>query len=124
MKTMNFQIECCNLYDRQNNKHVQEAENLKIKPIDIVVCNLYPFEKTVEKDTTTIDEAVENIDVGGPTMVRAAAKNYKNCLVVIDPKDYENIVNYLSRHSGLDPESPKKILNQVQDDDNLDFKKA
>lgn len=82
MKTISFQIESGILFDRKNPKHVKEARALKILPIDIVVCNFYPFE---EKQT------VENIDVGGPTMVRAAAKNFENVLVVVDPNDYQRV---------------------------------
>lgn len=91
MKTISFQIESGILFDRENPSHVREAKELGIKPIDIVVCNLYPFEKTIQKENIELDEAIENIDVGGPTMVRAAAKNFKNVLVVVDPKDYERI---------------------------------
>ena len=91
MKTISFQVESGILYDRTNPAHVKEAKTLKIKPIDIVVCNLYPFEETIKKPKVTLADAVENIDVGGPTMVRSAAKNFKNVLVVVDPKDYELI---------------------------------
>ncbi len=97
MKTISFQIESGILYDRTNKKHVGQAKELNIKPIDIVVCNLYPFEHTISKKGVTLDEAVENIDVGGPTMVRAAAKNFKNCLVVVDPKDYEVVIGALKK---------------------------
>ncbi len=86
MKTISFQIESGILYDRKNAKHRAEAEALDIKPIDIVVCNLYPFEKT---------PSIETIDVGGPTMVRAAAKNHESVLVVIDPNDYHMVIKLL-----------------------------
>ncbi len=89
MKTISFQIESGILFDRNNKKHVGEAKKLKIKPIDIVVCNLYPFEQTIVKQNVKLDEAIENIDVGGPTMIRAAAKNFKDVIVLTDPKDYE-----------------------------------
>jgi phosphoribosylaminoimidazolecarboxamide formyltransferase/IMP cyclohydrolase len=91
MKTISFQIESGILYDRTNKKHIKEAKTLDIKPIDIVVCNLYPFEETVKKTQVTLADAIENIDVGGPTMVRSAAKNFKNVLVVVDPKDYARV---------------------------------
>lgn len=91
MKTISFQIESGILYDRANPSHVQQAKELGVKPVDIVVCNLYPFEKTIAKEGVTLDEAVENIDVGGPTMVRAAAKNFKNVLVVSDTADYQRV---------------------------------
>lgn len=91
MKTISFQIEGGIIYDRSKLSHVQTAQELKVPKIDIVVCNLYPFEQTVAKPRATLDEAVENIDVGGPTMIRAAAKNFENVLVVVDPRDYEEV---------------------------------
>jgi len=91
MKTISFQVESGILYDRTNKKHVNEARALDIKPIDLVVCNLYPFEQAVEKKLS-YEETVENIDVGGPTMVRAAAKNHKNVLVVVNPFDYHDVL--------------------------------
>src|SRR5258708_5113148 len=95
MKTISFQIESGILFDRSNAKHVQEAKALQIKPIDIVVCNLYPFEQTIQNPEVSVNDAIENIDVGGPTMVRAAAKNFKQVLVIVDPKDYESVGEYL-----------------------------
>ncbi len=80
MKTISFQIESGILFDRKNPKHVKQAKDLNIPQIDIVVCNLYPFEQK---------PGVETIDVGGPTMIRAAAKNNKNVIVVVDPRDYK-----------------------------------
>ncbi|QQG44466.1 MAG: bifunctional phosphoribosylaminoimidazolecarboxamide formyltransferase/IMP cyclohydrolase [Candidatus Roizmanbacteria bacterium] len=99
MKTISFQIESGILFDRKNPIHVKQAQELKIKPIDLVVCNLYPFEKTIQKPDVSLDEAIENIDVGGPTMVRAAAKNFKNVLVVVNPADYEKIIEGLKNKS-------------------------
>lgn len=95
MKTISFQIESGILFDRKNSKHIKEAKKLKIKSIDIVVCNLYPFEKTISDPKVSLKDAIENIDVGGPTMIRAAAKNNKNVLVITDPLDYQNISELL-----------------------------
>ncbi|MDP3998841.1 MAG: bifunctional phosphoribosylaminoimidazolecarboxamide formyltransferase/IMP cyclohydrolase [bacterium] len=95
MKTISFQIESGILFDRQNPSHCREAKKLGIKPIDIVVCNLYPFEQTIAKRGVLLGDAVENIDVGGPTMVRAAAKNFGNVLVVVDPWDYPKLIKAL-----------------------------
>src|SRR3989344_2909496 len=91
MKTISFQIESGILFDRQNSSHRKEALALGIKPIDIVVCNLYPFEETAKNTKVSQEEAIENIDVGGPTMIRAAAKNFTNVWVVVDPKDYPRV---------------------------------
>lgn len=95
LKTISFQIEGGILFDRKNASHKQQAEKLKIPRIDIVVCNLYPF---VEK------QIVENIDVGGPTMIRSAAKNYRSCVVIVEPKDYEKL------EEALDNEQLRKQL--------------
>lgn len=102
MKTISFQIESGILFDRKNPKHVKEAKELKINPIDIVVCNLYPFEQTINKPKVTISEAIENIDVGGPTMVRSAAKNYQNVLVIVDPNDYDTIISVIKKGAADD----------------------
>ena len=91
IKTISFQIESGILFYRKNPKHVREAKSLNIKPIDIVVCNLYPFEQAVGKAKVTNAEVIENIDVGGPTMIRAAAKNFENVLVITNPGDYKMI---------------------------------
>lgn len=82
IKTISFQIEGGILFDRKNKSHVEQAIKSGGPQIDIVVCNLYPFEQK---------PSVETIDVGGPTMIRAAAKNYEDVLVVVDPTDYEKV---------------------------------
>ncbi|MBI2018819.1 bifunctional phosphoribosylaminoimidazolecarboxamide formyltransferase/IMP cyclohydrolase [Candidatus Daviesbacteria bacterium] len=87
MKTISFQIESGILYDRKNKSHVEQAEKLGVPQIDVVVCNFYPFEEK---------PSVETIDVGGPTMIRAAAKNYENVVVVVDSKDYEKVARAIS----------------------------
>lgn len=99
MKTISFQIESGILFDRKNPKHQKEAKTLGISPIDIVVCNLYPFEQTASKKNVSTSDAIENIDVGGPTMIRAAAKNFKNVVVLTDPADYEWVGEKLSANS-------------------------
>ncbi|MBF0555489.1 MAG: IMP cyclohydrolase [Nitrospirae bacterium] len=71
-----------------------------IKTIDLVVVNLYPFEKTVAKIGVTFGEAIENIDIGGPTMLRAAAKNFKDVAPVIDPIDYDKVIGEMSSSGG------------------------
>jgi phosphoribosylaminoimidazolecarboxamide formyltransferase / IMP cyclohydrolase len=96
MKTISFEIESALLYDRTNEQHLKEAKKLKIKQIDIVVCNLYPFEKIIADKKVTYKKAIENIDVGGPTMIRSAAKN--GLVVVIDPLDYETVGNELLKN--------------------------
>lgn len=82
MKTVSFEIESGILFDRKNPNHIEQAKKLNIPQIDIVVCNFYPFGEK---------PSIETIDVGGPTMIRAAAKNYQNVIVIVDPKDYGKI---------------------------------
>jgi len=66
-----------------------------ILPIDLVAVNLYPFEATIAKKDCTLEEAIENIDIGGPTMIRSSAKNYPDVTVVVDPSDYEPVLSEL-----------------------------
>lgn len=91
MKTISFAIEGGILFDRDDPTHTQQAAELAVPQIDVVVCNLYPFEQTISQVGVTKEEAIHNIDVGGPTMVRAAAKNHDSVLVVVDPEDYPQV---------------------------------
>ena len=77
--------------------HMAELAENKIKPIDLVAVNLYPFVQTVSKEGVTLDEALENIDIGGPTMIRAAAKNFPSVIVVVDPADYQPVLEKLKK---------------------------
>ncbi|MBI4288996.1 MAG: bifunctional phosphoribosylaminoimidazolecarboxamide formyltransferase/IMP cyclohydrolase [Chloroflexi bacterium] len=80
-------------------RHREELAQQKIQPIDLVVVNLYPFRETVARSGVTLDEALENIDIGGPTMLRASAKNFPHVLVVVDPSDYGPILEQLRQGS-------------------------
>lgn len=97
MKTISFQIESALLFDRE--KDAAEARNLGIESIDMVVCNLYPFEQVKNKGAD-FDTLIENIDIGGPTMVRAAAKNFKYVAIITDPADYSIIIDELQTNDG------------------------
>lgn len=72
-----------------------------IAPIDLVVVNLYPFEETVAKEDCSLDDAIENIDIGGPTMVRAAAKNHAFVSIIVDPEDYQRVLEELQTNDGV-----------------------
>lgn len=85
---------------RDNFEHIVTMEKHGIKPIDLVVVNLYPFEETVAKDDVTLKEAIENIDIGGSTMLRAAAKNFTDVTVVVDPADYDLVLAEMMTHGG------------------------
>ncbi len=88
VKTLHPGIHAGILAMRSNPEHMKSLEELGIKPIDMVVINLYPFKQTIQKENVKLEEAIENIDIGGPTMLRAAAKNYQDVVVVVDPADY------------------------------------
>ncbi len=80
--------------------HVRQLQDLDIDPIDMVVVNLYPFEQTVAKQNVSLDEALEQIDIGGPTMLRSAAKNFKYKTVVVNPARYDSVIRELEENKG------------------------
>ena len=86
---------------RENEDHMQEIKEQGIKPIDLIVCNLYPFAETIAQEYVSLEEATENIDIGGPTMIRSAAKNFKDVGVVVDPSDYDSILTELEENECL-----------------------
>ncbi len=106
VKTLNPKIHGGILAVRDNPAHMQTIENHEILPIDMVVVNLYPFEATTAKPGCTRAEAIENIDIGGPSMLRSAAKNCRHVAVVCDPADYASILEKLKKGNGnLDRET-------------------
>ncbi len=113
MKTISFQVEGALLYNRENSKHNREAKKLGIQPIDIIACNLYPFEKITWQKKCILGKAIENIDIGGPTMIRAAAKNYKYVTVIIDSKDYDKIINILKQREEIPEGVRLKLAEKV-----------
>lgn len=95
VKTLHPAVHAGLLARRDNPEHMKQIEKLGILPIDVVCVNLYPFKATIMKDGVTLEDAVENIDIGGPTMIRAAAKNYQDVAVVVDPRDYDEVIERL-----------------------------
>lgn len=91
VKTLNPYIHGGILAVRDNPAHVKAMQEHKITPIDMVVVNLYPFKETISKADVTLAEAIENIDIGGPAMIRAAAKNFKYVTVVTNPARYDEV---------------------------------
>src|SRR5262249_40898362 len=91
VKTLHPKIHGGFLFIRGNPSHEATVREHGIQPIDLVVVNLYPFEQTVARPSVTLDEAIENIDIGGPAMLRSAAKNHASVTVVTDPQDYEEV---------------------------------
>ncbi|MGI8773720.1 MAG: bifunctional phosphoribosylaminoimidazolecarboxamide formyltransferase/IMP cyclohydrolase [Actinomycetota bacterium] len=95
VKTLHPKIHGGILADRRKEDHVAQLDEQGIGAIDLVVCNLYPFERTVADPDVSLDDAVEQIDIGGPAMVRAAAKNFHSVAVVVDPNDYGTVIEEL-----------------------------
>ena len=93
VKTLNPKIHGGILARRDKQNHLDDLKEQNINPIDLVVVNLYPFEQTISKENVTWEEAIENIDIGGPTIIRAAAKNHKDVLVVTHPSQYPNLID-------------------------------
>ncbi len=92
VKTLNPKIHGGILARRDKKSHLDDLKKQKISPIDLVVVNLYPFEQTISKENVTWEEAIENIDIGGPTMIRAAAKNHQDVLVITNPDQYSDFI--------------------------------
>ena len=108
VKTLHPKIHGGLLGRRGRPDHVQQMKEQGIAPIDVVVVNLYPFESTIAKPDCSFEEAIENIDIGGPSMLRSAAKNHEDVLVVVDPNDYGRVLDALK--SGTVPSSLRREL--------------
>jgi phosphoribosylaminoimidazolecarboxamide formyltransferase/IMP cyclohydrolase len=100
VKTLHPKVHGGLLYLRDNPEHQRQAALNGIEPIDLVVVNLYPFQATIEREGVTLEEALEKIDIGGPSMLRSAAKNYKFVTVVTDPRDYDVVLKELEQEEG------------------------
>ena len=105
VKTLNPKIHGGILARRDKKSHLDDLNKQNIKPIDLVVVNLYPFEKTISREKFRWEEAIENIDIGGPAMIRAAAKNHQDVLVVTNPSQYPDLINAYKE---------KKINNELR----------
>jgi len=100
VKTLHPKIHGAVLALRDNDEHLQAMETHGIEPIDLVVINLYPFEETIAKDGVDLCEAVENIDIGGPAMIRSASKNWRDVGVITDPRLYDGIIKEMTENGG------------------------
>ncbi len=100
VKTLHPKIHAGILAVRDDEAHLKDMEQQGVKPIDIVVVNFYPFEDVIKNEDVALGEAIENIDIGGPTLLRAAGKNYKHVTVVAYPEDYKNVIEELKRNKG------------------------
>jgi len=114
VKTLHPSIHGGILAVRDNRKHMKALTELKIVPFDMVVVNLYPFEETISRKGATFEDAMKNIDIGGPTLLRGAAKNFKDVCVVVDPADYDPVLEALGRKNGnLDRKLLLKLAGKV-----------
>jgi phosphoribosylaminoimidazolecarboxamide formyltransferase/IMP cyclohydrolase len=113
VKTLHPKIHGGLLYVRGNADHEAAVAAHGIQPIDLVVVNLYPFEKTVAKPGVTLDEAIENIDIGGPSMLRSAAKNHASVTVIVDPSDYAEAAAQIKSMGGTTLELRRKLAARV-----------
>jgi phosphoribosylaminoimidazolecarboxamide formyltransferase/IMP cyclohydrolase len=110
VKTLHPRILGGLLERRDNERDRADAQSAGIEPIDLLCVNLYPFEATVARPQATIEEAIENIDIGGPTMIRAAAKNHRDVVVIVDPNDYAEVLEELRYCGGRLPEATRQRL--------------
>ena len=113
VKTLHPKVHGGILARRDITEHREEMELNDISAIDVVVVNLYPFVDTVRKGEVSLDEALENIDIGGPTMIRSAAKNFPHVLVVVDPFDYEWIAEKIASGDELTEIERKKLAQKA-----------
>ncbi len=113
VKTLHPSVHAGILAMRSNESHMKQLKDLGIDTIDFVVVNLYPFKQTILKDGVTREEAVENIDIGGPTMLRSAAKNYQDVAVITDPTDYEKVLYELKENGQVSKDTKFYLMQKV-----------
>ena len=113
VKTLHPGISAGILAMRSNKEHMQQLAQLNINTIDIVAINLYPFKATILKEDVKLEDAIENIDIGGPTMIRAAAKNWQDVVVVVDPSDYMVVIDELKKTGQVSLQNKLKFSAKV-----------
>jgi phosphoribosylaminoimidazolecarboxamide formyltransferase/IMP cyclohydrolase len=113
VKTLHPRVHGGLLYVRGNENHEAAVRTHGIQPIDLVVVNLYPFEQTVARPNVELHEAIENIDIGGPSMLRSAAKNHESVTVVVDPADYPEVMEQVRQDGGTTLELRRRLAAKV-----------
>ena len=113
VKTLHPTVHAGLLAMRSNEDHMKQIKDLNIETIDFVFVNLYPFKATILKEGVQRAEAVENIDIGGPTMLRSAAKNYQDVTVVVDPADYDTVLNELKEKKEVSLDTKFYLMQKV-----------
>ena len=113
VKTLHPSVHGGILAMRDKPEHMKQIQDLNIETIDIVAINLYPFKETILKPNVSLEDAIENIDIGGPTMLRAAAKNHKDVVVLCDPSDYASVISELKEKGNISYETKYKLALKV-----------
>jgi phosphoribosylaminoimidazolecarboxamide formyltransferase/IMP cyclohydrolase len=113
VKTLHPKVHGGLLFLRDNPEHQAQAQAHDIAPIDLVVVNLYPFEQTIAKPDVTLEHAIENIDIGGPSMLRSAAKNYRSVTVITDPADYAIVAGEIGAQGDTTLETRERLAAKV-----------
>ncbi len=112
VKTLHPHVHAGILFRRDRAEHVQTMKEHRLAPVDLVCVNLYPFEDTIADKTASFEDAIENIDIGGPAMLRSAAKNFSAVTVVVDPADYTRVLEDMKTHQGQTTEALRMELAQ------------
>ena len=113
VKTLHPKVHAGILAMRSNPNHMKQLADLNVDTIDFVVVNLYPFKQTILKEHVSREECVENIDIGGPTMLRSAAKNYQDVTVITDPADYEKVLTELKENKKVSLDTKFYLMQKV-----------
>lgn len=113
VKTLHPNVHAGLLARRNDKAHLAQLEEHQIQPIDLVCVNLYPFQHTIAKPDVTAEEAIENIDIGGPTMLRSAAKNHEFVTVVVDPADYDSVLSEISGNGEVSEQKKRQLAAKV-----------
>ena len=113
VKTLHPRVHGGLLYIRGNAAHEAAVKEHNIPGIDLVVVNLYPFEQTIARPNATLHDAIENIDIGGPSMLRSAAKNHDSVTVIVDPADYETVLNQINSQGDTTLELRRRLAAKV-----------
>ena len=111
VKTLHPKIRTGILHDRKNKTHKSEMTKQKFPPIDLIIVNFYPFQKVV-REFTNSESVIESIDIGGPTMVRSAAKNFKNVTIITNKNDYSSLIKELEKNKGKTTLKFREIMSQ------------
>lgn len=113
VKTLHPKVHAGILHQRSNPDHVAQCAEHGLQQIDLIAVNLYAFEKTVADPHCSLEDAIENIDIGGPTLLRASAKNFQDVTVVVDPDDYDQILNEIAENGNTTLQTRFKLARKV-----------